>query len=95
MTSVGFYNDQIVSFVNGWKFSGAVRTDCCDLCVGAMPSDRINYGGDLWVFISVGFFIIQNGTTLTRIRFHSIVDHTHGVSNSIATSSCVVPLLAQ
>jgi len=94
MTSVGFYNDQIVSFVNGWKFSGAVRTDCCDLCVWAMPSDRINDGGDLWIFFSVGFFI-QNGTTLTRIRFHSIVDHALGVSNSIATSSCVVPLLAR
>lgn len=95
MTLVGFYNDQIVSFVNGWKFSGAVRTDCCDLCVGAMPSNRINDGGDLWIFISVRFFIIQNGTTLYSIRFHSIVGHALGVSNSIATSSCVVPLLAR
>lgn len=95
MTSVGFYNDQIVSFVNGWKFSSAVRTDCCDLCVGAMPSDRVNHGSDLWIFCSVRFFIIQNGTTLYSIRFHSIVDHALGVSNSIATSSCVVPLLAR
>lgn len=75
MKLVAFYNDQIVSFVSGWKFSSAVWTDCCDLCVRAMPSDCINHGSDLWIFISVGFFIIQNGTTLYSIRFHSIVDH--------------------